>query len=136
MNKFKKVNALTAAIILTIIVILACSVLLILHDEFGLLFGERNNNVEYTIEFSVHHDGYVSFEKGQHLYLSQSRESFGWVDNVRYEDNGTMVVSITATGLNKDGSVMVNGNTYIAKDTELSIMNNEINIKILNISVN
>lgn len=135
MNKIRKINALTVAVILTLIAIVACSVILILHNEFGLLFGEKNPINEYEIEFTVMYDGYVSFDKGQHLYLSGSRESLGFVNLVKYESDGTMIVSVRSMCTKKDGAILLNGNTYVAKGTEMSIMNNNIDIKILNVNL-
>ena len=133
MSKIKKRNALTVAIILSGIVILSCSIILILHNEFGLMFGDKVDNTSITIEFTVCHNGYVDISKGDHLYLSDSRESLGFVDNIKYDQDGTAIIVVKANGLSKDGTMFLNGSTYIAKGTRLLIMNSKIEVEILNI---
>lgn len=131
--KKRNINALSVTIIASVIVMLICAVLLILQQDFGLLGGERYKNTDYTVKFVVKDSENVSITMDKELYFSNTREYFGVVRGVTYNENNEMIVTVDSKGFYKDGKFLLNGRKYIAQGSQLSIMNNNIQIVITNI---
>ncbi len=134
MRNKRNINALSVTVLVSIIAILACAILFILYHEFGLLGGEVNKNADYTIEFIVKDNKNVNIHTDKELYLYKSREYLGVVKSVTYNENNEMVVTVASKGFYKDGTFFLNGNTLLAQGSEVSIMNNKIQIHITSIN--
>jgi len=131
--KKRNINALSLTIIVSVIVVLICSVLLTLQHDFGLFGGEKYKNTEYTIKFIVDDSKNINITTKKEIYLYNSREYLGIVRGVTYNENNEMVVIVDSKGYYKDGKFLLNGRTQIEQGSKLSIMNNDIKIKITNI---
>ena len=131
--KKRNINALSLTIITSIIVLLICSVLLTFQKDFGIFGGEKYKNADYTIKFVVKDSKNINITTEKELYLYDTREYFGVVRGIAYNENNEMIVTIDSKGFYKDGKFLLNGNTSVAKGSELSIMNNSIKIEITNI---
>lgn len=129
----KNINALSVTIVVFIVAMLICAVLFTLYYEYGLFGGAVHENISYTIEFTVKNPDNAKFDTGKELYLTNSREYFGKVKSVTYDENNEMVISIEASGFYRDNFFLLNGNTTIDQGSEMSIMNNSILIQITNI---
>ena len=131
--KKRNINALSLTIITSIIVLLICSVLLTLQKDFGIFGGEKYKNTDYTIKFVVKDSKNINITTEKELYLYDTREYFGVVRGIAYNENNEMIVTVDSKGFYKDGKFLLNGNTPVAKGSKLSIMNNSIKIEITNI---
>ena len=79
MRKKINLNAISVAIIMFIVVILLCNVIFTLYHQFGAFNGEKHQNTEFTIKFTVKDAKEFTFEKDAELYLFDSREYFGFL---------------------------------------------------------
>ena len=130
--KKRNIKALSLTIITSIIVLIICAVLLTLQRDFGLFEGEKHKNTDYTIEFVIKSSENTNIVTNKELYIYDSREYFGIVRGVAYSQN-EMKVLVASKGFYKDGKFLLNGKTEIAPGSNLSVMNNNIQITITNI---
>ena len=133
MKKKLNINALSVAIIVLIVAVLACFVLFTLYHDFGLLGGITNKNTDYTIEFIVSDNENINIHTDKEIYIYNSREYLGIVKGVTYNESNEMVVTVASKGFYKDNTFLLNGKTELAQGSEISIMNNKIQIHITNI---
>ena len=131
--KKRNINALSVTIITTVIVLLVCVVLFVLQQNFGLLGGEVHKNTDYTIKFVVKDAGSVNFVIDKKIYLHNSREYLGVVRGITYNENNEMIVTVDSRVFYENDKFLLNGNVHIETGSQLSIMNNKIQITITNI---
>jgi len=117
-----------------LIAIIVCTVLIVLHNDFGMLSEEKYQNTQFSIELIVDYDGYVKFEKEQVLFLSGSREKLGVIENVEFDDENNAIITILSNGFYKNNAFMLNGQIYLTEGSDLEIMNNSISVEILKIN--
>ena len=133
MKNKRKINALSVAMFALIFALLACYILFTLYQDFGLLGGDVEKITDYTIKFIVKNDKNIEIITEKDLYLFDSREFFGIVRGITYNDNNEMIVTIESKGFYKDNIFLLNGKRKLDIGSELAIMNNNCLIQITNI---
>jgi len=132
--KKRRVSAFSVSLLTVLIAIIVCTVLIVLHNDFGMLSEEKYQNTQFSIELIVDYDGYVKFEKEQVLFLSGSREKLGVIENVEFDDENNAIITILSNGFYKNNAFMLNGQIYLTEGSDLEIMNNSISVEILKIN--
>ena len=131
--KKRNINALSLATIVTVIVFLVCSVLYILHHDFGLLSEETYRNTNYTVEFVVKDSKNINFTENKEIYFYNSREFFGVIKEITYNETNEMVVIVESNGFYKNDKFLLNGRTLVTQGSKQGIMNNNVQITITDI---
>ena len=132
--KKRRVSAFSVSLLTVLIAIIVCTVLIVLHNDFGMLSEEKYQNTQFSIELIVDYGGYVKFEKEQVLFLSGSREKLGVIENVEFDDENNAIITILSNGFYKNNAFMLNGQIYLTEGSDLEIMNNSISVEILKIN--
>ena len=126
-------NALSVTIIVFLFAIVICFILFTLLDDLNVFKNEAPESGEYTIKFVVKKDDKINISLDKKLYLYDTREYFGIVRGVTYNEKNEMIVTIESKGFYENDIFMLNGKTELTKGSNLFIMNNKVSVQITNI---
>ncbi len=130
----RNINALSVTIIVLTVVAIMLSAFYVIYNYFDLFNGEIYHTEEHTVEFVIKNDTNINFDTDKRLYFHSSRETFGYIKNVVYNENNEMIVSVQVNGFFKDNTFFLNGKVKIEPGKEMIIMNNRIPIQIISVN--